>query len=328
MTVLLIVGGVLGLCGLLAVTCVGCVFYYFYQVGQQVAQQEDNFVKDAGLKPAATYEEALEAVQPTNKPGRKSGGLQFLQNLPPDPAKKKEIIAAIKPCLDDADNGVRENAAKAFGKHAGSEDAKTLLLMLKDNSGAFKESAMDALVRLRDPQVIPILAENLGHIFEGNKAEKGLREFGPAAEKEVLKYAFDADQGKRNAAQKLLQSFGVKNETLLDQAIQEIQRDPKKRAGALEWLAQQPVIEARRVEIAKLVGPFVKDSDGNVSNNAMRVFERYATKDQVPLVIDIVKETTIHQGDRRKQAIAMLGRFKDPRRPDPGRTAQRCILQQ
>src|SRR5262249_49027260 len=112
---------------------------------------------------------------------------------------------------------------------------------------------------------------------------------------------------------KLLRAVGVKEDVLFGQAVAELQKDTKKRAAALDYLAGQPVDEARRQEVSKIVGSMVNDADHGVSQNALKVLEKYATRDNLQQLIDIVKAGGALGGEQRKTALAMLGKSKDPR---------------
>src|SRR5262249_12132546 len=157
---------------------------------------------------------------------------------------KGELMPLLLKVMDErGDNNIRNSAARTYAHWAGKEEAATLGKMLNDGSKEVQNAALDALVRLKDDRAVPAMAARLSDFFQRENAVAFLRNYGKGAEKEVLKYAFDSDDGVRNEAQKLLKGYGTPDAALFDQALVELKGDAKRKRAAALWLAGAQVNE-------------------------------------------------------------------------------------
>jgi HEAT repeat protein len=139
---------------------------------------------------------------------------------------------------------------------------------------------MEALGRLKDERAIAPLAARLPDFFDRGAAGRALEGFGPAAEKEVLKYAFHKDGGCRDEARRLLKLCGTKEGELVSQALLTL-KSPEQdaRQAAAEWLAGATPDPQRGPEVTQALEPLLEDSNVWARDPAAKALCRWATRD-------------------------------------------------
>jgi HEAT repeat protein len=139
---------------------------------------------------------------------------------------------------------------------------------------------------------------------------------GPMCESEVVKYLFHPDQGTRTEAQRLLKSYGTKDSVILPQALGDLKStDGNRRINAAAWLAQTPVVEARRGEVSAALNAVLRDPIAQVRQNGVKATAVWGTKDNVPGLISFVDDNFASLGPPPEtfQAMEQLIAFKDER---------------
>jgi HEAT repeat protein len=105
----------------------------------------------------------------------------------PDPARRDEMVAALKPLLTHKDVLTRAAGVRAFGAWAGKDSVPAVVKSLKDKNSVVRRAAMEALGKLRDERGADAVARLL--LSDGDRFDAGnsLRAMGAIAEKSVRK---------------------------------------------------------------------------------------------------------------------------------------------
>jgi HEAT repeat protein len=139
---------------------------------------------------------------------------------------------------------------------------------------------------------------------------------GPAAEKGVVKFYHHKDADVRERARRLLQQYNTKPAVILEQTVLDLKSPEKEsRINCAEWLASQAPVEASRKAVGSALETLLTDMDYNVRNAGLKALRKWATKDSVPALIEVVKDDTFTPwaGEARKLAMQTLGELKDER---------------
>jgi HEAT repeat protein len=242
---------------------------------------------------------------------RRSDALDWLAQAPPDDEHRAEVVQAVEPVVLGDDMGQAERAGKALAHWATRDQVPNLINALGSRNGAARATAMDALARLKDERAIAPIAARLSDLSDRPHAARALEAFGPAAEKEVARYAFHKDGGPRQEADRLLKAYGTKDSELISPALSALKSaDRDSRHAALEWLASAAVDPARAAEVAQALEPLIEDADGSTRDPATKALSRWGTKENVPA---LVKCLDSRSPDVRKAAAEALANFKDER---------------
>src|SRR5207244_1690413 len=121
---------------------------------------------------------------------------------------------------------------------ADTASVRGLLQVMQNDQGAWRE-ALPVLARLKDPQAIPVLVQRLRSFTQRDEVRKVLKDWGPAAEKEVARLMHDPDPGIQFVATDLLAAYGTKDDVLLPQTLADLKSpQPRTRINAAEWLSK------------------------------------------------------------------------------------------
>jgi predicted Zn finger-like uncharacterized protein len=256
----------------------------------------------------ANLNEALEDAKPGDV-WRAKAACEWIAKAKIEDNRRAEVISKMEPLLTE--HVIKESAAQAIEAWAAKDNVPLLITMLRSDSGGVKKSAMNALVRLKDERAAAPLAEKLKNFFERGDASQALRNLGPIAEKEVVKYAFDPDGGVQGEARKLLTGYGTKNSVYVSQALEELKRgDNDHQWQAVAWIEKAPLEETLQADVAKALEPLLVDNDTRARYPAVRALKTWATKDSIPPIVRLLD----HQdGQTRKLAMGTLGKLKDER---------------
>src|SRR5262249_4577676 len=153
-----------------------------------------------------------------------------------------------------------------------------------------REAATQALVQLKDERGAAALAAKLPTTLERERAAAALQAMGPAAEREVAKYAFHPHAGARDEARRLLKGYGTKTEVILPLALAELKgTEAVGRRSAAEWLAQATPEDGRRDEVIEALMPLLGAADVPSREPAGVALARWAGKDSVPTVVRLLE---------------------------------------
>jgi predicted Zn finger-like uncharacterized protein len=97
----------------------------------------------------------------------------------------------------------------------------------------------------------------------------------------------------------------------LDEALKALaDANPGQRRAGADWLAQAPVNEGKRAQVAKEIDKLNGDANGDVRAAAVKATGTWGTADNVPRLVQIVRT---RDGAALDHAIPALGKLKDPR---------------
>ena len=136
---------------------------------------------------------------------------------------------------------------------------------------------------------------------------------GPIAEKAVAAYVNSKDGGVRERAAALIKGYGTKSEVLLDAVIADLDAaDAGSRKTACEWLAANPVVEAKQKEVARGLDRCLADTSpfGDVRKAAAKAEAVWGDKDSVPALLAAMKK---ERSDVWQQCVDALVALKDER---------------
>jgi HEAT repeat protein len=256
----------------------------------------------------ANLDDALNDLKPADS-GRARAAADWLAKTNVEPARQGEVGQKLEPFLDDRQ--VRDQAARALAVWATKENVPALLRALESDSGSVKQSAMDTLAKLKDERAAAPLAKHMANFFDRGNAGKALVALGPVAEKEVVKYAFDADGGTHTEARKILDGYKTKESVYITQAIEDLKGNDKgRRQNACTWLEKASLDETLRPDVGNALEPLLLDSDRGTRERALQALKTWASKDNVPALIKLLSHRDDHL---RRTSIEILGSLKDER---------------
>jgi HEAT repeat protein len=238
---------------------------------------------------------------------------EWLAQATPVDARRADVFKALEPLLTDQTASAREPAGKALARWASKEQVPDLLTML--DAPVTREAAIQALVQLKDERGAAALAAKLPTTLERDRAAAALQAMGPAAEREVLKYAFHPHNGARAEARRLLKGYGTKDEVILPLALAELKgQEAVGRRAAAEWLAQATPDDRRRADVAEALDPVLGDADAATREQAGLALARWAGKETVPALLKLFDHDSAAV---RAAAVDAAVRLKDPRAAVP-----------
>ncbi|HJT77846.1 MAG TPA: hypothetical protein VJ739_11655, partial [Gemmataceae bacterium] len=173
-----------------------------------------------------------EALQFLNQDGaHKQAAVHWLANQPVDPAKQAQVARALDPLVSQKGGALQSGAALALQTWADRDSVPVLAKVLdgcelkRGIPPEFMKTILATVGRLKDPRGADAVARFLTNFFQQHDAEQALAALGPAAEPAVLKYYFHHDGGARDAARRLAQGYGTKEDAILAQAVVSL-KDP------------------------------------------------------------------------------------------------------
>lgn len=127
------------------------------------------------------FDQTVEDLASTDVNKRKSA-CDWVAKTPADGGRQDRVAKALEGLLNDQDKSVRPLALKALEGWATKGSVTALAKALKEE--ALRDSAMQALLKIKDEEVIPVLVANLG-AREGEQITRVLIGFGPKSERAV-----------------------------------------------------------------------------------------------------------------------------------------------
>ena len=239
----------------------------------------------------------------------------WLEKAKPDETRRSEVASALDPLLNDGDDGVQNAALRAAVGWAAKVNVPTLVKIVQDKQDRNRKLAMQVLGKLKDAGGAAAVAARLPILSDRPEASRALREMGPVATTAVTKYLDHADADVREEAKKILTSYNSKDNLRLTKALDDIKSpDAELRRACVAWFAQAQVFEPRRAEGALALQGLLKDKDPEIRQAAIRALVNWATKDNVPALIELL---TNKDKDTRRLAMETLGKLKDERAVAP-----------
>ncbi len=263
-----------GVACLLLLFCGGIgvgVYLIIYNVTQAVNNVATNINTMNPAFGPQTVPEAVADLQSNEDVAASGLHAQWLAQTPSNPADQPRVSQALEPLLTDP--FVKGDAANALIIWGGPGNVPALVRCVESNDFNTSDAALKALVKIRDPRAVPPIAKLLNNWGKRDTAANALQSLGPMYKAEVLKYAFDPDSGTRDQAQQLLNGYGTKFDTYLPQVRADLKHvNSTRRLNAVNWLAQRPVVEGRRAEVANVLNPTLADRDQQCASAAPCLF--------------------------------------------------------
>jgi hypothetical protein len=137
---------------------------------------------------------------------KRSAAAQRLAKMKPDD-HRVEVVKALTKGLSEGHG--RDDCAKALAVWAGPEDVPVLIDALKNDSGSVKQSALEAIARLKAADAADAVAGLIIVGHEQNKAKATLIAIGPGAEPAVLTLLNEDNKQMKIDALKILAKIGT-----------------------------------------------------------------------------------------------------------------------
>jgi HEAT repeat protein len=137
---------------------------------------------------------------------------EWMAKTPADGDRQDKVAKALEGLLNDQDKGVRPLAMKALEGWATKGSVNALAKALKDD--ALRDSAIQALLKIKDEEVIPVLVTQLGS-REGEQITRVLIGFGPKSERAVWYPLERGDVMIRRKACEILGEIGTNDSVKL-----------------------------------------------------------------------------------------------------------------
>lgn len=283
---------------------------------QVTQRQPDNQRAKPGPPPVTeemTLQSAL-ATLSTVPPREKRPLLNFINAASVEPTRRGEVIAALRPLLNDVECG--DMAFQAFVKWADKEEVPDLVDMVRVAPRSSRgKDAMKLLSRLGDERAAAPLAECLADFHILRDAKAALAALGEIAKPAVLPLYHHENGNAREAARELLRGYKATDEEILAATVMVLEDGGvETRRSALEYLAAAKLTPEKQVEVALAVRPHVNDDDGRVSDAARKAMKAHASKADADFLLGLMEST-----DKKTLQFAteLLIRFGDARVAKP-----------
>jgi HEAT repeat protein len=234
------------------------------------------------------------------------------------PPRQAEVAKALEKLLNGNDRLVALESTKALYVWATKEQVPSLLKALDDPVVHVRRGSIEALGPLQDKRAVGPVAAFLTKVFERETAGRSLIRMGPMVEDEVRKYAGDADAGARQEAARVLRQLGkTSKDDAFAAALGGLKDDNVfGRLKGLKWFAKADPDHPRRAEAAKELARRLGEGNVSEKREAATALAQWATRDEVPVLIDVLKEKSLGIGTR-PAAMKALARLRDERAAAP-----------
>jgi HEAT repeat protein len=228
--------------------------------------------------------------------------VEFFDGAPLDPARADEVSRLLVKSLFAKDARITRTAEHALRKWATKNSADHFLKVIDhpplERNGMEKNMgqialALDVLARVKEPAAVPGMVRMLKHFFNRSEASEAIKRMGPElTEKELLKYANDANAEMRTAVEEILQEFRDGGPNL--PAYLKDLKSPKweLRIGAVQKIGKMYVHPRRRADVAKALEVLLADDNGNVAQAAAHALARWGAADNEPALIKALEHAS------------------------------------
>jgi HEAT repeat protein len=291
------------------------VLKYFHNPDNAARESARRIIQGFHTKDEAILAQSIQDLKGPDFEYRKTVA-QWLCQTPVQEERRKEVDGALEPLLSDSRPEVRLAGLKALAVWGTPANVPALIRAVDDDSNDVRQLAMQTLIRLKDPRGAQAIAGRLTNFFDRDLATRALQDMGPSAEKVVVKYYHHQDNEVRDRARRLLQDYHTKPSVIFEQTAEDL-KSPEKtlRVNCAEWLAQQQPADADRRAVAVALESLLTESDRGVGVAGMKAMRKWATKDNVPALLNVLKdeEFSPQAGEMRKLAMHTLADLKDER---------------
>jgi S1-C subfamily serine protease/HEAT repeat protein len=269
--------------------------------------------------------------------------VEKLARVPPR-GRLKEVSAAVRPLLNDADPATRAAAGTVLAASDPKEAAPDLVRLLEDPAPRAHYTVFRALRDLKDPRVAEAMAARLMTNEDMALAALVLKAIGPPAEKAVLPYLTSPNVSIRATAFQIIRDIGGAaslaaleaiardNEREADnarglmprlrdrvplaadewpQALDDLKAlDRDRRTRAARRIAATPPTDDRRADVVARLEPLLNDVWWEAETAAVKALTRWGGKNAVPLLAGRL-DATGGSLDAREEAIGALAELRD-----------------
>ncbi len=247
----------------------------------------------------------------------------WLAKQPVDAARQKEVASALEPLARDADDNTCAAGARALKVWGTKDNGPALAAALKQRPeagipGDAVKELMSALAQVKYEPGAEEITRFLPNHFVGADAERALDQFGPGAEKAVVKYFNYPDRlpgGARDRARGLVIRYKTKPVVLLDQAVEDLGAPDQERAkAAAEWLSRPASDEAlqlakadpaRRGKVATGLNRLLDPPPTFFEDTILAAVKRWGTKDNVASLVHLLTTTPFKKREAADALIAI-----------------------
>jgi HEAT repeat protein len=222
-------------------------------------------------------------------------------------ARKADLKKGLMTLLADQDNAVYPEAARVLPMWAEKEDVPGLVIMLDDNRKEIVRAAAQSLGKLKEESALPAMQAKFVSDPEG--IGPALKPFGPKIESFAADHLFHENQKVRAEAVKLMEGQPNRAKLWFDRALAALAND-KQRRQASEWLGQANLSDEQKVQAANAIAKVLEDKAVKIPDELAVVFGETATKDHVPLLVELTKN---RHDPVRRNALKGLARLGDER---------------
>ncbi len=240
--------------------------------------------------------------------------LKRLAEVPATAELRDNVIAAVKPLLDDVDAGAM--AFEVFSLWAGKEQVPDLIefVRIAPKSPRGRQS-IKLLSRMGDARAAEPLAACLTDFHNLRYAKAALAALGDIAKPAVLPFYHHADRHAREAARELLRSYKVTEDELFAESIKALSGvGPESRCSAMHELSTAKLMPDQRLAAARAIRPLVTDGESRVRDTARNAMNTLASPDDSDFLLELLAST---DDSARQFATELLVRFKDARAAKP-----------
>jgi HEAT repeat protein len=228
--------------------------------------------------------------------------------------RRAEVARELEKLLNGNDRLVALQSTKALTVWATKDQVPSLLKALDDPSTHVRRGAIEALGTVQDKRGVAPVAGFLPKFGEREVAGRSLIRMGPIVEDEVRKYVGNADTGARQEAARVLRQLGkAAKDDAFAAALGSLNDDKVfGRLKGLKWFAKADPDHPRRAEAARDIARLMQEGGVSEKREAAAALAKWATRDEVPALLDILKEKTQSIGTR-PAAMKALARLRDER---------------
>jgi HEAT repeat protein len=265
--------------------------------------------------------------------GRRGAAASWLVTAAPKDAQRPKVVKALDGMLTDVlalndptlardiGNGKTlrwpaEQAANALVNWAGKDDLAALEHLVKalPNFGFLvpqgaRDGLYDALARTGDEKAVALIVRCPR--LNARLAADAIKRMGPTGESGLRKALDDSEPEVQRVLPQLFLLVGMKDNFRFIKALSDVKSaDKARRIAGADQLKITPVDDARREEVAGLLRPLIDAEDMAVQNVARDALIRWATKDDLPVLIKMLGAEGRTQ-QQRMALIEALGATKD-----------------
>lgn len=236
--------------------------------------------------------------------------LQYLSDAEVDEKQRKEVLAVVKPLLNDVEHS--DLAFKAFAKWVDKEHAPELIKILETSPNSWKgKECMKILARMGDARAIDAMALCLKDFHMLRETKAALASMGEVAKPGVLPYYHSENGHARAAARELVKGYNASDEEILETSIKALTAAaPETRSSAAEYLGTAKIADEKRPSVAAAVRGLILEEDQRVKEAARTALKNLATASDADFLLEQMTST---DAKTMKLATELLIQLKDAR---------------